>query len=361
MKLALREAAKGIGKTSPNPCVGAVVVRGGKVVGKGYHRKAGTPHAEVNALRAAGELARGATIYVTLEPCNHTGRTPPCTKAILESGIKRVVVGMPDPNPQVKGGGCDFLTKKGLSVTSGVLEEECRAINRPFIKHIQTGLPWVILKAGCSLDGRIAVANGQSGWITNDQSRAEVHRVRNRVDAILIGVGTVLADDPSLTARLPNRRGKDPLRVILDTQLRMPPQAKMLKQRSAAATWIFCGKQYDKARRNMLEDAGAIVRPVRVTNGRLDLTAVLEILGSQQLTSVLVEGGSKVHGSFLRADLIDQALIFLAPILIGSDGIPLIDTMGLQSVQNARRFKTIRTRRFGDDIMIDALVNQDFC
>ena len=245
MRLALQEAKKGIWKTSPNPCVGAVVVKNNKVVGRGYHKRAGTPHAEIHALREAGKRAKDATIYVTLEPCNHTGRTPPCTEAILSAGITRVVIGMLDPNPGVAGGGAKILAAKKIEVLSSVLENECREINLPFIKHTTTGLPWVIMKAGMSIDGRIAAGPGQSTQITGKDSLRRVHALRNQVDAILVGIGTALIDDPSLTTRLP-RRGRDPHRVILDAELRLPVSAKMLKQDSSAGTWIFCGRGAEK-------------------------------------------------------------------------------------------------------------------
>lgn len=360
MKLALKEAKKGVGRTSPNPAVGAVVVKNGKVVGKGYHRKAGTPHAEVNALDAAIGKTKGSTLYVTLEPCNHTGRTPPCTKAILNSGIKRVVVGMLDPNPSVNGGGCDYLAGRGLSVSSGVLDKQCHEINRPFVKHITTGLPWVIMKAGVSVDGRIATSTGRSSWITNEQSRLHVHRLRNHMDAIMIGIGTALADDPSLTTRLPKGQGQDPLRVILDTHLRLSPAAKMLQQDSSAETWVFCGPNPDSGKFRALKDVGATIKTAPVLeSGQLDLKAVLAALGKAQITSVLIEGGGKVHGEFLRFGLADEAYIFVAPIFIGADGVPLISDIGVDDVQNARKLETVRTRRFGNDVLIHGLFAQE--
>ena len=355
MKLAVKEAAKGIGRTSPNPAVGAVVVKDGQLIAKGWHRKAGTPHAEVNALKSAGVDARGATIYVTLEPCNHHGRTPPCTRAILASGISRVVVGMNDPNPGVEGGGNDFLRSQGLDVLSGVLEEECRRLNRPFIKHIQQGLPWVILKAGLSLDGRIAVASGQCSWITNTLSRAHVHRLRDKVDCIMIGVGTALADDPSLTTRLTGKRkGQDPLRVVLDSNLRLSASAKMLTQTSEAETWIFCGPQPDPVKVEDLSIAGAKVIPTPIDgHGQIDLKMVLKALGKDQKNSVLVEGGGQVHGSLLRQGLVDQVNLFLAPIFLGGDSIPVVSGLGLHKVQEASRLEDLKFRRFGDDLMVE--------
>ena len=357
MRLALREAKKGVGRTSPNPAVGAVVVKNGRVVGKGYHQRAGEPHAEINALNDAGKAVADATIYVTLEPCNHTGRTPPCTKAILAAGIKRVVIGMADPNP-IATGGADFLEAQGLEVVRAVLREECEAINYPFAKHVTTGLPWVIMKAGMSLDGRIATHTGHSGWITNEKSRAAVHRLRDRVDAILIGVGTALADDPSLTTRLPKGGGRDPLRVVLDTNLRMVPTAKMLLQESAAPTWIFCGPTPDAAKVKDLEAHGAVVKSVVLADtGTVELTAVLRELGRNRLNSVLVEGGGQVHGAFLRQQLVDEVNLYVAPCFIGGDGMPVVGGMGIDSVQGARRIKNMRTRRFGDDLFIQGFFN----
>ena len=357
MRLALREAKKGLGRTSPNPCVGAVVVKSGKLVGKGYHRKAGTPHAEIHALQDAGTKTKGATLYVTLEPCNHTGRTPPCTAAILQSGIRRVVIGMADPNPWVQGGGGEFLAGSGLMVTTGLLEEECRAINRPFVKHTTTGMPWVIMKAAVSLDGRIATATGHSSWITGRESRQYGHRLRDRVDAILIGIGTALADNPSLTTRLAAGRGHDPLRIVLDTKLRLSPAAKLLTQESAARTMIFCGPQPPAGKVKALEAAGAVVRPVALhRSGVLDLKAVLRQLGGEAITSVLVEGGGAVHGAFLRAGLVDEVKMFIAPIFIGADGIPVVDEQRVKVVKQAKRLQEVRSRRFGADVFIEGLL-----
>lgn len=357
MRLALREAKKGIGRTSPNPAVGAVVVKNGTVVGKGYHRKAGTPHAEVHALNDAGAKARGATIYVTLEPCNHTGRTPPCTAAIIKSGIRRVVIGMADPNPWVNGGGADYLASQGLTVTRGVLETECRAINRPFVKQTTTGLPWVTMKAAVSLDGRIATVTGHSNWITGKEARHHVHRLRDRVDAILIGSGTALADDPSLTTRLPGGRGRDPVRVVLDTDLRLPVGAKMLSQKSAARTLVFCGPQPAAGKVKALEAAGALIRPVALAKGGgLDLRLVLRQLGSEGITSVLVEGGGTVHGALLRAGLVDEVQFFVAPIFIGGDGVPAVGGLGVRVVSRAPRLTEVHSRRLGDDLLIEGLL-----
>jgi diaminohydroxyphosphoribosylaminopyrimidine deaminase/5-amino-6-(5-phosphoribosylamino)uracil reductase len=354
MRLALQEARKGLGKTSPNPCVGAVVAKGGRLIAKGYHRKAGMPHAEVNALALAGSEARGATLYVTLEPCNHTGRTPPCTASILAAGISRVVVGMNDPNPLVNGGGNTYLADRGVAVTVGVLEAECCRLNRPFIKHATTGLPWVIMKAGLSVDGRIATGSGHSNWVTCDDSRQHVHRLRHQVDAILVGSGTALADDPSLTTRLPGRKGRDPLRIVLDGRLRFSPEGRMLQLDSAAPTWIFCGPTADPDRWRKLTAAGATVKMVATdVVGRLDLREILRELGRHGITSLLVEGGGRIHAAFLKQDLYDQANLFIAPIFVGADGLPVVGELGLKRIGEGKKFRPEKVRRFGCDIMIE--------
>ncbi|MEN8139648.1 MAG: bifunctional diaminohydroxyphosphoribosylaminopyrimidine deaminase/5-amino-6-(5-phosphoribosylamino)uracil reductase RibD [Thermodesulfobacteriota bacterium] len=356
MRLALREARKGLGRTSPNPCVGAVVVKDGQVIATGYHKKAGTPHAEVHALGRAGEAAAGATIYVSLEPCNHTGKTPPCTKAIIASGIKRVVVGMVDPNPLVAGSGCRYLESQGVEVAGEVLASKCRALNRPFLKHISTGLPWVVMKAGCSLDGKIAVADGRCAFITGPESRQEVHRLRDRLDAILVGVETAINDDPSLTTRLKRGKGRDPVRVVLDSQLRLPENAQMLNQDSAAPTWLFCGPDAPRQRRQALEAAGAKVLVVeRGPGGGLDLEQVLARLGENQLNSLLVEGGSGVHTSFLSQGLVDQVSLFLAPLFLGQESIPLVGALAIEDVAQGRRLQLERVKRFGSDVLLEGL------
>lgn len=237
-----------------------------------------------------------------------------------------------------------------------MLAKECQEINFPFIKQITTGAPWVILKAGCSLDGRIAVASGQSGWITNEMSRRAVHRMRDKVDAILVGIGTALQDDPSLTTRLPGRNGQDPLRVVLDSHLRLTPDAKMLTQYSDNETWIFCCPDHDRSKAALLEQAGARIIPVECNDaGSVSLPAVLKELGESQKNSVLVEGGSHIHGSFLREDLVDQVSLFMAPLFLGSDAISVVDKMGVDIVQNGKRFSTTRIRRYGDDVLVEGI------
>lgn len=354
MHLALEEAKKGQGRTSPNPCVGALIVRDGVIVGRGYHHRAGAPHAEVNAIAAAHGATRGATLYVTLEPCNHTGRTPPCTKAILAAGIARVVVGMADPNPLVEGGGSAYLRSRGLEVKSGVLEDECRMVNLPFIKHATTGLPWVVMKAGMSLDGRISYSPGRGGQITGTRSRLYAHRLRNTLDAICIGVGTALIDNPLLTTRLPEgEKQRDPLRIVIDTHLRLGPEARIVNRLSDAPTWIFCGPDAGAEAEKKLARAGAVVRRLPVdSNGRVDVREVSRYLGKSGIASVLVEGGAAVHGSFLRARLVDEVYLFMAPFFIGGQGTPLLEGNSPQNGKEAVRLRTIETHLLEDDLLI---------
>ena len=354
MKLALRQARKGQGRTSPNPCVGAVIVKDNEIIARGYHQKAGTPHAETHALNRAGTNAVNATLYVTLEPCNHVGRTPPCSHAIADSGISKVVIGMLDPNPLVDGGGAEYLRRKGVTVVSGVAEEECRELNRPFLKYISSSLPWVMMKAGISLDGRIAYKIGAGGAITGPESFKAVHRLRDSVDAILVGIGTIEADDPSLTTRLEHKKGHDPIRIILDTELRISQNARVLKQASSSPSWIFCSKRVDEKRVKKLEsDAITIHRVDTVEQQRLDLNHVLRIAAQHEVLSILVEGGAAIHGAFLNQRLVDRAYLFFAPLFVGDSGMPLITGhQGIEGKEQAIRLKKIKTRRCGDDMLI---------
>lgn len=355
MRLALKEARKGVGRTSPNPCVGAVVVREQKVIATGYHHQAGTPHAEIHALRQAGDAARGATLYVTLEPCNHIGRTPPCTRAIVAAGISRVVVGMEDPNPLVEGRGNAYLQEQGLELTCGVLEAECRALNRPFIKYITQGLPWVVMKAAISLDGRISYQPHQGGPITGPASRHKGHQLRNCLDAILVGNATVMADDPSLTTRLPHGRGRDPVRVIMDTYLHIPPSARLLSLTSLAPTWIFCSKDVslEKIKRLSQTDKVVIHQVACGRDGRVDLVEMLKILAREGVLSLLVEGGATIHGAFLTQQLVDHVNLFMAPIFAGSSGTAVVAGLNIKNYEDAIRLQNVHYCRLGQDIMVE--------
>lgn len=354
MRQALREAKKGLGRTSPNPCVGAVIVKNNTIIGQGYHKKAGTPHAEIHALRNAGELADGGTMYVTLEPCSHAGKTPPCCKAVAAAGIKKVVIGMLDPNPLVNGNGIEYLREAGIEVYHGLLESECRELNNAFLTYISTGKPWVVMKAGLSLDGKITFRKNYGDAITGTESLRQVHRLRDTSDAILVGIGTVTIDDPSLTARLAKGKGHDPIRIILDTSLRISEHARVVRQISSSPTWIFCSKSVDHKKALRLERAGLIIHRVETTvDGRLNLQQVLNVLGSQQITSLLVEGGAIVHGAFLNDRLVNRACLFYAPVFAGDNGISVIsnhivDGDGKQAI----RLANIKHRKLGEDVMI---------
>jgi diaminohydroxyphosphoribosylaminopyrimidine deaminase/5-amino-6-(5-phosphoribosylamino)uracil reductase len=353
MRQALQQARKGLGRTSPNPAVGAVIVKDDQVLATGYHRRAGLPHAEVEALNRLGGRAPGATLYVTLEPCNHQGRTPPCTQAILQSGIRKVVVGTEDPNPDVSGGGCRALQKNGVQVETGILEAECRRLNEAYFTFVRRKRPFVTVKSALTLDGWAATATGDARWITNDRSRRFVHRLRDQVDGILVGVGTVLADNPQLTARIPRGSSKDPVRIIADTHLRTPGQANVLHHRSKADTVIVVGPHVaaEKLERFRYPGVRTLVCPVK--EGKIDLVALLDILGRQSVTSLLVEGGAEIVGALLRDRLVDKFLVFKAPkILGGDDGIPLVAGPGPRTMDQCIELHDVETRRFGTDVLI---------
>ncbi|WP_211341248.1 bifunctional diaminohydroxyphosphoribosylaminopyrimidine deaminase/5-amino-6-(5-phosphoribosylamino)uracil reductase RibD [Desulfoglaeba alkanexedens] len=353
MRRALKLARRGEGWTSPNPMVGAVVVRGETVVGEGWHEKAGGPHAEVNAIRRAGEAARGATLYVTLEPCNHTGRTPPCTWAVLEAGIQRVVAGMKDPNPRVQGGGAAFLEAHGLRVDLGVMERECRLLNQPFIKHVTQGLPYVTLKTASTLDGRIASRTGDARWVTNERSRRFVHVLRHRLDAVLVGVGTALADDPLLTARLGRRPCRQPIRIVLDSKLRLPLSSRLAGTARQVPLWIACAETASPEKEARLRDLGAEVIRLNRSDRGLDLHQLLEGMGRRAVTSVLVEGGARVTGSFLDAEVADEAFWFFAPKILGDPGgVPAVSGTPRERMLDAVRLHNVKTHRFGQDVMV---------
>ncbi len=356
MGRAVALARRGLGRTSPNPAVGAVVVRDGVIIGRGYHKKAGTPHAEVNALASVRGETSGATLYVTLEPCNHEGRTPPCTRAILEAGISRVVIGTRDPNPKVAGNGARFLASHGVQVEMGCREAECRDLIAPFAKHSITGLPWVRVKIACSLDGRIATRTGHSQWITNERARAHGHRLRDISDAILVGRGTVLADDPELTCRISSKRGRDPLRVVLDSRLSLDPERrKIFRLRSSAETWVAAveGAVGGEAVAAMERTGARILFLPADPKGRVDLSALLEHLGAHGIQSVLVEGGATVHGSFFDLGLVDEAFFFQSPIVIGGKDAPCaVKGTGCENIHDAARLHHVDIRRIGDNWLV---------
>jgi riboflavin-specific deaminase-like protein len=437
MQLALKLAAKGAGWVSPNPMVGAVLVKDGQIVGRGYHRRLGAPHAEVEALRQAGEAAKGADLYVTLEPCNHQGRTPPCTQAVLAAGVSRVIIATPDPNPQVAGGGRAFLESHGVTVAAGLLAAEARRLNEAWFKWVETGLPFVIAKAACSLDGKIATVQGESQWLTGEAARAYGHRLRHECDAILVGIDTVLADDPQLTTRLGGKKkqlggesqgsktpalspnpplptpymggtgfqpaprevepgislaqppsaslskatgenaqsseftqnpkprtqnpGKDPIRVILDSRLRIPLTARLLHLNSPAPTWVACTAAAPRDKIKALQNLGAevLVLPAAgaaemgAAPGRVALKPLLEALGRRQVQSLLVEGGAQVLGAFFEAQLVDKFYFFYAPLFLGGQGAPgVLGGPGIPRLKDAPRARNLTLRRLGPDIVL---------
>lgn len=361
MGLALTLAEKGRGFTSPNPMVGAVVVKDGEVVGEGWHRACGTPHAEVNAIDDAGTAARGADIYVTLEPCNHTGKTPPCTRKILSAGIKRVVVATADPNPGVAGGGNAFLRSKGIDVVVGVCEKEAQVLVEDFVKFIKTGRPFVIVKCASTLDGRIATRTGDSKWVTGPSARGFVHRLRHAVDGIMVGVDTVKMDDPSLTTRIDagvhGRPAKDPRRIVLDTRLSIDPSAKLLSIESQSGAIIVCGPDSDRKRRAAIEATGALVLESPLKEGRIDMEQLMDGLGGLGITSLLIEGGGSVIASALSAKIVDKILFFYAPkILGGDDGVPVTRGEGPALMRDAVGVSDMKVRTFGDDIMVEGYI-----
>lgn len=351
MKLALDLAASAKGKTNPNPLVGAVIVKDGMIVGTGLHRKAGEPHAEVHAFKMAGDHAKDATLYVTLEPCSHFGKTPPCANLVKESGVKRVVVAMQDPNPSVAGRGIRLLREAGIEVEVGVLEQESRRLNERFIHNMIAARPFVISKFAMTLDGKIATYSGHSQWITGEQARLDVHEIRDEVDAILVGVGTVLKDNPALTTRLPDRLGKNPVRIILDSSLRTPLDAQILNT-SVARTILVIEEGSDST---TYEALGVEILSVSKTNGKLDLAVMLEKLYALGITDVLIEGGGEVNASFLRAGLIDKFFVYIAPkVLGGRQSITPFTGENVETIDAATLLEFGDVDKFGHDLRITA-------
>lgn len=355
MRQALSLARRGLGSTSPNPVVGALVVKDGRIIGSGYHKRAGAPHAEVEAIAKAGNGTRGATLYVTLEPCHHYGRTPPCTRAILESGIRTVVVGIVDPNPHVGGGGGEYLRAQGVEVRCGVLEEECTGANEVYIKYVTQGKPFVIVKGALTLDGWIATRTGDSKWITNEKSRGFVHTLRKISDAIMVGVETVIADDPLLTPYLRKGPAPDPIRVIVDTNLRVPLTSRILTGETSTLTCIAAGSKVSTAQKKRIEGLGARVIRCRVRDGQVDLEDLLDQLAKMSVCSVLVEGGANLFTSVIRGRLVDKYYLFLAPKLLGGDnGVPFTRGEGCDIIKECVKVNVLKVRRFDNDIMVEA-------
>jgi diaminohydroxyphosphoribosylaminopyrimidine deaminase / 5-amino-6-(5-phosphoribosylamino)uracil reductase len=346
MDLALQNARTMKGQTDPNPLVGSVIVNENRIVGVGTHLKAGEPHAEIHAIRMAGEKARGGTIYVTLEPCSHHGRTGPCAVAIVEAGIKTVVIAVLDPNPLVSGNGVKILQEAGIEVIVGIREEESRKMNEVFNKFIVHQLPFVTLKSGATLDGKIATASSDSKWITSEAARYDVHQVRNENMAILVGVNTVIADDPELTARIPN--GRNPIRVIMDSTLKIPLNSKVVTDK-LAETWVFTSEAFNPEQKTKLEASGAEVFVTRHPS-RVNPVEVLEILGRHLVSSVLIEGGGGINASFIENKLVDKVMIYFAPKLIGGQHAPtFLEGTGIDKMANAVELADVSVSQIGKD------------
>jgi diaminohydroxyphosphoribosylaminopyrimidine deaminase/5-amino-6-(5-phosphoribosylamino)uracil reductase len=347
---AISLARKGLGRTAPNPPVGALIVKNSKIIGKGFHPKAGLPHAEIFALEQAGKNAKNATLYVTLEPCTHFGKTPPCVDAIISAGIKRVVIGVKDPNPVVAGKGIKKLKAHGIKVDLAATDEALKLI-RWYEKWMKNGIPYVILKVAMTLDGKIATTKGDSKWITSVRSREMVHVLRNEVDAVLVGIGTVLADDPQLTCRIPFG-GRDPLRVIVDKDFVIPAGARCLGERCI----VFTSKD-PKKRKEILDTGTKVIKVSSDQSGRLSWDEMLSFLGKQGLHSVMIEGGSRINSSVINAGKVDRLLAFVAPMVLGG-GVPVTQGNSPDKIKNALPLKIQEIKQIENDILIDAYLGE---
>jgi diaminohydroxyphosphoribosylaminopyrimidine deaminase/5-amino-6-(5-phosphoribosylamino)uracil reductase len=327
-----------------------VLVRGGRIVGTGFHRIAGGDHAEIAALKQAGAKARGATLYITLEPCSHHGRTPPCTRALIRAGIKEVVCGTRDPNPLVSGQGFRRLRRAGIKVRVGALENECRVLIESFSKFITRRLPFVTLKLAATLDGKIAAASGDSQWISGEDSRRLVHRLRNEVDAVVVGIGTVKADDPQLTCRMPH--GRNPRRIILDSRLSIPLSAAILHHAEPANTIIATGTRAPAAKARAIESLGTRVWPMPLKGGKIPWRPLLRKLAASGIVNVLIEGGAVVAASALKEKIVDKIIIFYAPKILGGDGRAMIEKLGVSRMKQSIPVKNLCAKGSGDDLMI---------
>ncbi len=360
MSIALRLAKRAEGKTSPNPLVGAVVVKRGKIIGQGYHKKAGLAHAEIEAFNDAAKKKNSlkeATLYVTLEPCCHTEkRTPPCVNSIIEKQISKVYVAMLDPNPKVSGNGIKMLKEKGIEVEVGILEDKARELNEIFIKHITTGKPFVILKLAATMDGKIAAYTGDSKWIGSPAQRRYAHRLRNKVDGVMVGIETVLKDNPSLNVRLGKKTGKDPVPIVLDSELRTPVESNLLQvhERSIIAASVQKSRKQRK-----LENLGATVLHIKKDkSGHINLKELLKRLGKQGITSILIEGGGKVAASALKNKIVDKVVFFYAPKIVGSEGISMVGELGIPNIKKSLEIKNIKTRKIKDELMIEGYIKK---
>lgn len=357
MKRALALAENGIGKANPNPLVGAVIVKGGRIIGEGWHERYGEAHAEVNAMKNAFENVEAATIYVNLEPCCHFGKTPPCTELLIEKKVKRVVVGTLDPNPLVAGKGVERLRASGIQVTTGVLEEECQQLNEVFFHYIQRKRPFVVLKAATSLDGKIAAPSGESKWITKEEARRDVQTLRNRYSAIMVGVETVIKDNPELTCRYEG--GRNPVRIILDSSLRIPEGSRVLTDQGRNTTYLACTERASPEKVKQLGAFGAKVIPCRSRNGRIDLEDLVEKLGALSIDSILLEGGATVNESAIAQGIVNKLILYVAPKIIGGESSKtFVGGLGISSLDQAYQLRIESMERVGEDMKITAYLKE---
>lgn len=358
MKRAIDLAKEGWGRTNPNPLVGAVIIKNDRIIAEGFHKKIGCAHAEVDAINNAAESVAGATLYVNLEPCSHYGRTPPCAKSIIEAGIKKVVVAMIDPNPKVSGCGVKMLKDAGIEVEVGILEHEARALNEIFISYVERRKPFVIMKSAMTLDGKIASRTGDSKWVTGDESRQYVHKIRDRVSAIMVGINTVLKDNPMLTTRLEGKEGKDPVRIILDSKGRIPLNCNVVSNSLASGTIIVSTSSIDSNKEELLLAKGVRIIKADGCGGVVDLNKLMEELIRLEIDSVLLEGGGTLNSSAIKASIVDKVMFFIAPKIIGGkEAITPVEGEGTDLMCDSVGVKDISVVKFGDDVMLEGYID----
>jgi len=358
MRMALGQAACGVGKVNPNPLVGAVIVQNNTVIGSGYHKQFGGPHAEINAIRHANEDIKGATMYVTLEPCSHYGKTPPCVDTLINAGFSRVVIAMQDPNPLVAGKGIEKQRKNGILAEVGLLEAEAMELNRIFIKYIKTGRPYLVLKSAMSLDGKIATVGGHSKWISCHESRQYVHTLRNELKGIMVGVNTVIIDDPQLTTRLNNAKGRNPVRIVVDSKGRIPLTARILQDGENNPVIIATTRQCPDVKCQQLMNAGHKVLILPDKDGLVDLNILMETLGKMEIDGILLEGGGTLNESALRAGIVDEVQFFIAPMLIGGQkAITPVEGCGFESIDESIHLHDLKIKQIGCDILVTGKTN----
>lgn len=353
MKIVLALASKGKGLTSPNPMVGAVIVKDGKIVGKGFHSKAGTPHAEIIALESAKEKAKGSTLFINLEPCVHFGKTPPCCDEVIKSGIKKVVIGMKDPNPLVNGKGINRLKRSGIEVEVGILEKEARELNEAFVKFTKTKMPFVIMKSAMSLDGRIATRSGNSKWITGEESRGFVQKLRAEVDGIMVGIGTVLKDNPRLTLRTEKIKRTSPAKIVVDSSIKIPITAKLFSSKPEARVIIAATNLAGRKKVESLRKKGVDVIQTEADKGNVDMKKLMKELYKRGIRSILLEGGSELNASAIKEKIVDKVFCFYSPILVGGrDAKGFIGGEGVDRIQDAERVDVREVKRIGKDLLV---------